>query len=855
MKVIPFMWNVVLVCMCSVCINAYADSSIDDKYEINENFNGTILDSRWKLPEELKIDTDDNSLQGIADLSTQTVTLELPNAVTAPDIVIETRIKYHKECMGMDLSVNDSDNRQRGYLSFATEGRLMGTNADQTSMRNIVERTDEYNIQDGEWHSIRIFINIETDEMSIFVDQKLYDWDTAYYGEDIKYIKFRFNGLSAAPFALDYFKLYKADAAEINESFEAKPDTSCWNGVEGDISVSNGMLSAKPTAANGDIVLMLPSVLDSGIVTLETRIKYDGNNQGMDLSLNDSNNKQRAYLSFTATSRIVGTNAEQNAMSDIIAKPQSTDDFNIQNGQWHTVKLVIDLDTDHIQICVDGKLRAWDSAYLGDDIKYVRMNFKKNSTSSFDMDYFKIMNLPESEMNAPTVSDLKIYSTGDTIEAKYDFYDADGDDEGEHIFNWYSSDSENGEYKLIPNVNGAVLTEAIQENRYIKLAMTPVDSSEVKGNRIESKPIKWVWNVTEYKEDHFEGAAFSGWWKNTDGVSVLDGMLHATAQQRHLLWINAFAWIPQTEGNYIVEFKTRQSGGTEGFNLNIKDNAGNIGTQMGVLYSEKLYLTKNETDGADVMAQFGDRFDNDEWHTFRYFVNPKTHKTAMMVDGEQIDWDVRYYANNFYIMEFQFKDSTTIDIDDLKIYSVAAAEPEYPSNVHIKGVCDVGNRLTGAFDGKDDGSSVRWVVSDSENGEYTEWCNGEYLDVDSKLSDKYIRFEVTTSKGDVLRSDYVRCIFFTNHSVTSNVTEAEASVNVSNHSGETKNVTLIIAEYNSDGQFLGDFVYKTVTIENDADNQSVKTPVLQRKRSDTVLRSFVWTDFKNIKPYVDFIEK
>ena len=814
---------------------------------VNENFNGTILDSKWILPKELKIDTDESSLQGIADLTNQVVTLQIPDAVTFGQVVIETRIKYDEECMGMDMSINSSDNKQRSYLSFSKEGKLLGTDARQNVMVPIVEKSDDYNIQDGEWHAVRIVISLETEAISLFVDQKLYNWDTAYLGSDIKYIKFKFWGMSASPFCFDYFKLYKSDAIT-EDDFIKKVDTDCWSGISGEVQINNGTLSAIPTSANRDVKFTIPEEISTGILVLETAIKYDGNNQGMNLSVNDTDDKQRAYLSFTGTSRLMGTNTDQTSMADIIPKPMSSTDYNIQNGLWHKIKLIINVETKEVRISVDNKPYKWDTQYLGDNIKYIKFKFMKNSLNSFDIDYFGLYTLSGKEFNAPVVNNLKIINMSSELKGKYDFYDTDGDEEGAHIFAWYSAETEDGEYKLIPGITTNSLSEEILENRFIKLIMTPVDSTGTLGAPVESKPVKWNWKVQKWKEDSFDGSSLQGYWKNTAGVTISAGMLIATMKQNDNLWINPFSWIQQTSGNYIIEFKARQMAGTDGVDIRIKGSDKTVGTQMGLFYRERMYLTKDATSGATSLYPFGETIKNGEWHTFKYFVNPETKKVAMMLDGNEIEWHSKYYANDLYNMEFIFKDDTTINIDDFKIYSITPSVVEQISNVKIQGVCDIGNRVTGLFDGTSDGTETRWLMSDTADGDYTEIHNngGQELEITPELAEKYIVFEVQTPTGDILRSDYIRCMTVDNHSIVSVNEDCAASVTLSNYSGEDKSVVLVLAEYDVEKK-LKKLKLKMINIADNTSSATFLTDTIVPDAND-IVESFILSDLITLVP-------
>ncbi len=653
------------MCLLGLCRGICAEAAdASSGYIFNENFNGVSLDSNWKLPAEMKIDLDGNTLTGIADLEDQKVSLKLPEAILSGVIEIDTRIKYGTDNYGMSFFVGDSNSHQGCYMDFFRDGRLLGTNREQNILLEITKNNTAINLQDDIWHSVKLIIDIDKGFINLFVDDELCQWDTAYAVKNIQNIKLCFAEPSATPFSVDYLKI-RYVSSMVDEDFLSSPTSGLWSGIEDGVSVNlnKGILTAVPQNANKKVVLTLPEAINSGTAFFETRIRYSGT-VSMDLSVNDSIGKQRAYLSFTSTDRLLGTNSDQTAMSDIMPRPAQ-----INNGEWHKIILMIDMATKETRITVDGEEYSWDAQYLGDDINKINFIFAKSDVS-FDIDCFRLLNIQNDEIGIPRIDNLVLINDGGQVRASYDFIDDNGCTEANSIFKWYRAETENGEYTLINGAKKNCLNNAICENSYIKLVVTPVNSSGIIGETVESQPMYWEWNTHTWKEDTFDGTSLLGYWKNTDGLTVADGMLTATAKQTNNLWINAFAWEPQTTGTYIVEFKLRQRTGTEGFDVRIRDSKNELGNVIGLLYQEQMYLTKNSVSGADVLYSYASGLKNDEWHTFKYLVNPKTKEVAVMLDGEVIDWVSKYYADNLYRIEFAFKNDVVADIDDLKIYSV-----------------------------------------------------------------------------------------------------------------------------------------------------------------------------------------
>ena len=750
-----------LMCLFGLCRGICAEAAdASSGYIFNENFNGVSLDSNWKLPAEMKIDLDGDTLTGIADLKNQNVSLKLPQAISSGVVEINTRIKYGTANYGMSLFVGDSNSNQGCYIDFFRDGTLYGTDSEQVTLLVITKNNTSINLQDDTWHSVNLIIDIDKGFINLFVDGELCQWNTAYAANNIQNIKFRFASPSATPFSVDYLKIRDVSCM-VDEDFSSAPTSGLWSGIEDGVSVNlnKGILTAVPQNANKKVVLTLPEAINSGTAFFETRIRYSGT-VSMDLSVNDSIGKQRAYLSFTSTDRLLGTNSDQTAMSDIMPRPAQ-----INNGEWHKIILMIDMATKETRITVDGEEYSWDAQYLGDDINKINFIFAKSDVS-FDLDCFRLLNIQNDEIGIPRIDNLALINDGGQVRASYDFIDDNGCTEANSIFKWYRAETETGEYTLINGAKKNCLNNAICENSYVKLVVTPVNSSGIVGTPVESQPIYWEWDKKMWKEDSFDGTSLLGYWKNTDGLTVADGMLTATAKQTNKLWINAFAWELQTTGTYIVEFKLRQRTGTEGFDVRIRDSKDKLGNIIGLLYQGQMYLTKNSVSGADVLYSYASDLKNDEWHTFKYLVNPETKEVAVMLDGEVIDWNAKYYADNLYKIEFAFKDGVTADIDDLRIYSITQ------TNLKIS-----------------------------------------------------------------------------NHRITQNGTGIAATAEVSNFTGEDKQVLLIIAVYDKYGR-MKSIKTRKGTIPDKTSSEILQTDNVLKDEEDTV-RSYIWDSMDSMHPLVN----
>ena len=68
---------------------------------------------------------------------------------------------------------------------------------------------------------------------------------------------------------------------------------------------------------------------------------------------------------------------------------------------------------------------------------------------------------------------------GETLTGTYDWYDFNGDEQGEDLYRWFRADSENGEFKAIENAAGKTYTLTSEDiGKYIKFEVTPVAKTE-----------------------------------------------------------------------------------------------------------------------------------------------------------------------------------------------------------------------------------------------------------------------------------------------------------------------------------------------------------------------------------------
>ena len=79
-----------------------------------------------------------------------------------------------------------------------------------------------------------------------------------------------------------------------------------------------------------------------------------------------------------------------------------------------------------------------------------------------------------SVIKVPIRGDTSTY--GNTLTAKYNFTDPDGDDEGESTYQWYRCDNPEDEGTIIPGATGLSYTTTSADNlKYLKIEVIPID--------------------------------------------------------------------------------------------------------------------------------------------------------------------------------------------------------------------------------------------------------------------------------------------------------------------------------------------------------------------------------------------
>jgi len=152
---------------------------------------------------------------------------------------------------------------------------------------------------------------------------------------------------------------------------------------------------------------------------------------------------------------------------------------------------------DTFDVYVDGvlKIKELPMRSMGDyealsSIRFTSMNVGDTTT----VDYVRLYSVDKAETSAPSVSNLSVTGIpayGRVVEASYVFEDADGDSEGESIYQWYIADSEGGSYAEIEGATRKVYpVKTSDTGKYLKYSVTPVDILGTAGEAVQiSSPI------------------------------------------------------------------------------------------------------------------------------------------------------------------------------------------------------------------------------------------------------------------------------------------------------------------------------------------------------------------------------
>ncbi len=573
-----------------------------------------------------------------------------------------------------------------------------------------------------------------------------------------------------------------------SEDFNDKTSLgSEWTLPEDGIALSNNCLMGHKT--NNTATLKLPTKV-SGFDTATEYIGA-GNKLVFDMTFSYCNSiGANVYLSqgdkngshmiigkdAKGTDRLWIVNTAQTAYENVV----SSEGGEPGDGKLHNIRLDIDLATlatRSINVSYDGITSPFTTAYgrksgYGQaELTQVDFVFGGSDETRGEPLYidsvslYKIKPLPE---NLPTVSNVVVINNRDSLSVSYDITEG-----GNAKIEWYASDSVDGTYTLVPNAESDVFDMAIHENRYIKACVVPLNEAGESGAGVESEPVLWSWLRISYIDESFSAGTFDAahFW-NTKGLTCENGTLSAAAKQESQLVMHV-ADSEITTGKMIIEMKINQTSGTDGFDFDVNGASPNQdrGMAMGILFSNGFYITAEEAQTVGTMKSYASDLANNEWHTLKYLVDFDNEKrVSVMMDGNQIAYSGNYFAGGLQNPRFTFKDNVTVELDDIKVYSIAHEPDAQP--------------ITGFG----------------------------------------VKSLKTVADGD----------------------KTYASVDVANGSGENKDITLILAEY--EGAALMKTVITNLIVVSDGKVTTYTTDEGMSTVSGRTYKAFVWDSLAGMKP-------
>lgn len=207
-------------------------------------------------------------------------------------------------------------------------------------------------------------------------------------------------------------------------------------------------------------------------------------------------------------------------------------------------------------------------------------------------DYSLLLDLSQIENNAPVASAVSvsgIYWSGETLTGHYTFDDIDeGQTEGNSIYQWYSSETVDGNYEPLEGKNSKLLDlNDTHEGKYYKFSVTPVDSYGMKGVEVLSDAVDELVKINYVRNYSFdiEEARFpKGWAFNENAKSAKNATKAHTGVTYGFLPANT----PAADLSYA--FTVDKTGF---YDLSMYINATVAGTEFGVRYQDNPLAIKS----------------------------------------------------------------------------------------------------------------------------------------------------------------------------------------------------------------------------------------------------------------------
>ena len=405
----------------------------------------------------------------------ETAVATLPAAVSDGNVEYEMKFKYN-DSKGINLTLQDLNGNQGSFMIIGADNsnnqRVLITNAAQNNYETVIQTATTTGAEpgDGNWHTLKLAINMDTKAIEVYYDN-VKKVDTAYAKDNLSKLSFQFNGGKPGTIAIDDIKISKDSTEICAENFESTLNTTAFAITGSSIKYEDGALVSTNAGSGEKATATLPAVISTGKVVYEMKFKYN-DSKGINLILKDSDGNQGTQMIIGADNsnnqRVLITNAAQNNYETVI-QTATTTGAEPGDGNWHTLKLEINMDTKAIEVYYDG-VKKVDTGYAKDSIAKIEFAFNSGKSGSIAIDDIKLYS-PENTATGAYIDG--VCKLGETLTGRYSW------GTGNETISWLKADTKDGEYTAIDGATADTLeiTDAL-EGKYIKFRVTDNDAAD-----------------------------------------------------------------------------------------------------------------------------------------------------------------------------------------------------------------------------------------------------------------------------------------------------------------------------------------------------------------------------------------
>ena len=512
-----------------------------------------------------------------------------------------------------------------------------------------------------------------------------------------------------------------------------------------------------------DKVITLPKKISTGKVTYEMKFKYQ-NSKGINLTVNNGSG-QGTYLiagqDNGGNDRILITNPSQTAFLTVIRSTGG----NPGDDEWHTIKLIIDMDSKTVDVMYDGEEKPEaKTGYNQGEISDFGITFNEGKPGIFSIDYVTIT--AEGEVIEPTpepteepsyepVTELNINGipkVGYTLTVS----GTSGD------VTWYESDQEDGTYNPI-SVGKSFTLGFFDVGKWIKAGVGDVYSEPVH----DETP-----NNIIYAEG-FDGEIGTEW-NNADTIKIENGYLSCESNRQG----SAVLTLPKSISSgcivYEMRFKYQNSKGINLIMQNISSAQGAylLAGQSNSGEDRVMIADETGTSLEKVVSSFGGVPGDGKEHTIALRINLDSYQKEIQIafDGKVLDVDTKYNTDVLSKLKFDFLDGKAgmFYIDSVKLSSITD-ETDDKTGVVLKESKILLNdeELKNGSTVAGNGAAYATALLDNFSGESVPinmivavYDNNELKNINIKSVDLFTgleNFEITSDELEVKSGNTVKC--------------------------------------------------------------------------------------------------